>query len=109
MPTVPTPKAVPPLPPGGVGVVAATAVPDWLSDLVPTPSPGAMLRPREVMVPQQFVARLIGRGGEVIMAICNATGADVKIRQETKEMGYSLAVISGSAQAMSLAESMVRQ
>jgi len=64
---------------------------------------------REVTVPQQFVARLIGRGGEVITGICNATGADVKIRQETKDMGYSLAVITGHPDAVEKAEIMVRQ
>jgi len=90
--------------------------PEWLSDLfVQTCGGGSdqMLRPRvphrEVMVPQQFVARLIGRGGEVIMGICNATGADVKIRQETKEMGYSLAIITGPEEAMANAERMVSQ
>jgi len=43
------------------------------------------------------------------MGICNATGADVKIRQETKDMGYSLAVITGHPDAMEKAEVMVRQ
>jgi len=87
-------------------------VPDWLSDLFQA-SPAGPLLPRmphrEVMVPQQFVARLIGRGGEVIMGIVNATGADVKIRQETKDLGYSLAVITGAPEAMDTAERMVRQ
>lgn len=61
------------------------------------------------MVPQQYVARLIGKGGEVIMGICNHTGADVKIRQETKDLGYSLAIITGHPDAMDVAERMVRQ
>jgi len=61
------------------------------------------------MVPQQCVARLIGKGGEVIMGICNTTGADVKIRQETKELGYSLAIITGHPDAMDAAERLVRQ
>uniref|UniRef100_A0A7S1WT79 K Homology domain-containing protein n=1 Tax=Alexandrium catenella TaxID=2925 RepID=A0A7S1WT79_ALECA len=89
-------------------------VPDWLADLVQAPgaaAAGARPQPprREVMVPQQFVARLIGRGGEAIMGICSATGAEVKIRQETKDMGYSLAVITGRPDAMENAEIMVRQ
>merc|ERR1719240_1357112 len=99
-------------------------VPDWLSDLF-TPTPPlpqaqnqlmlaeAPLRPyvpyREVAVPQQLVARIIGKGGEVIMAICAATGADIKIRQETKALGYSLAVITGTSSAMEKAEEMVKQ
>merc|ERR1719323_1030325 len=62
---------------------------------------------REVLVPQQYVSRLIGRGGETIMGICHQTGADVKIRQETKELGYSLAVITGRPEAVDAAERMV--
>lgn len=97
-------------------------VPDWLQDLVPTggpPAPGAvatgvgLVQPRqphrEVVVPQQFVSRLIGRGGEAIMGICHATGADVRIRQETKDLGYSLAIITGLPQAMDAAEAMISQ
>jgi len=73
-------------------------------------APGQLTIPhREVVVPQQFVSRLIGRGGEVIMGICNATGADVKIRQETKDLGYSLAVVAGRPEAMDLAERTVRE
>ncbi|CAK9051132.1 unnamed protein product [Durusdinium trenchii] len=97
---------------------AAGDVPDWLQDLfggsnAPSNVAGPLLRPRvphrEVMVPQQCVARLIGKGGEVIMGICNQTGADVKIRQETKELGYSLAIITGHPDAMDAAERLVRQ
>jgi len=93
-------------------------VPDWLQDLFGGQNSGGnvagpLLRPRvphrEVMVPQQCVARLIGKGGETIMAICNTTGADVKIRQETKELGYSLAIITGHPDAMDAAERLVRQ
>lgn len=90
-------------------------MPDWLSDLF-TDKPGvppqlvkASARYREVIIPQQYVARLIGRGGEVIMGIVNQTGADVKIRQETKDLGYSLAVITGSQETMQAAENLVRQ
>jgi len=98
-------------------------VPEWLSDLLPrAPAiPTPIIVPQvptvtasgpggcNVMVPQQYVARLIGRGGEVIMGICNATGADVRIRQETKDMGYSLAVITGPPPSVERAEAMVRQ
>ncbi|CAE7416618.1 Khsrp [Symbiodinium natans] len=92
-------------------------VPDWLQDLFGGQNSGnvagPLLRPRvphrEVMVPQQCVARLIGKGGETIMGICNTTGADVKIRQETKELGYSLAIIMGHPDAMDAAERLVRQ
>ncbi|CAE8694236.1 unnamed protein product, partial [Polarella glacialis] len=101
--------------PPGAGSAPDGSVPDWLADLMPSAGtgPGGLLRPRvphrEVMVPQPCVARLIGKGGEVIMAICNQTGADVKIKQETKEQGYSLAIITGHPDAMDAAERMVRQ
>jgi len=52
---------------------------------------------------------LIGRGGEVVNGIVNQTGADVKIRQETKPLGYSLCVITGPQDAMQNAEILVRQ
>merc|ERR1712039_561870 len=92
---------------------------DWLSDLFSQgdaaaarggPSVAQPRMPhREVIVPQQCVSRIIGRGGDVIMGICNATGADVRIRQETKDLGYSLAIITGMPEAMEVAERMVRQ
>ncbi|CAJ1347424.1 unnamed protein product [Effrenium voratum] len=112
-----------PAAPVSSGGKASDNVPDWLQDLFGGGGGGGgaaggnvggpLLRPRvphrEVMVPQQCVARLIGKGGEVIMAICNQTGADVKIRQETKELGYSLAIITGHPDAMDAAERLVRQ
>jgi len=61
------------------------------------------------MVPQQSVSRLIGKGGEHIMKICNTTGADVRVNQGTKEMGYSLAVITGHPDKVEAAERLVRQ
>mmetsp|Transcript_50114 Transcript_50114/g.119273 ORF Transcript_50114/g.119273 Transcript_50114/m.119273 type:complete len:284 (-) Transcript_50114:36-887(-) len=116
-PTQPAAQAPPPAAacPGASGEAGAN-VPDWLSDLVPKeagsaaglPAGVAALAPRrEVMIPQQYVSRLIGRGGEVIMAICHQTGADVRIRQDTKEMGYSIAVITGTPDTAAQAEAMV--
>lgn len=64
---------------------------------------------KEVMIPQQAVSRLIGKGGEHITGICNSTGADVKIQQQTKDQGYSLCIITGPQQAMDLAERLVQQ
>jgi len=112
-------SASPSKPAGGKGV------PDWLTDIVPAGSTGggfsaapsgvapgvvAPSQPKkEVIVPQQLVSRLIGKGGESIMGICHQTGADVKIRQETKEMGYSLAVITGRPECIAKAELLVLQ
>lgn len=106
------PPSMPGAPPAGAG---GASVPDWLSDIVPK-GPGLPVGTgirgpahREVLVPQQYVSRLIGRGGETIMGICHQTGADVKIRQETKELGYSLAVITGRPEMVDVAERMVME
>ncbi|CAE8630613.1 unnamed protein product, partial [Polarella glacialis] len=114
-----TPKSAPPVPPGVQP--APPDLPDWLSDIfggaggVSTANMDAMLaelRPkgpyREVHIPQRLVARLIGKGGEVIMSMCNASGADIKVRQETKHLGYSLAIITGQEKNMQAAEDLVK-
>jgi len=111
-PSLMLPASLPPSmpgapPPGG------PPIPDWLSDIVPKGLPvGTGIRGpahREVLVPQQYVSRLIGKGGETIMGICHQTGADVKLRQETKELGYSLAVITGRPEMVDIAERMVME
>jgi len=124
VPGVPPPSGAAPAAPAATGgAPAAGAVPDWLSDIVtpaPVVGPGGLtgIAPlggvqnrspahREILVPQQYVSRLIGKGGETIMGICHQTGADVKIRQETKELGYSLAVITGRPEAVDAAERLV--
>merc|ERR1712194_131694 len=102
---------------GGAPPVGGPSVPDWLSDIVPKgngigmPVGTGIRGPahREVLVPQQYVSRLIGKGGETIMGICNSTGADVKLRQETKELGYSLAVITGRPEMVDIAERLVME
>lgn len=86
--------------------VAAANVPDWLTDLV---NNGQSASRKEIMVPQQQVSRLIGKGGETIMNICRSTGADVRVNQGNKEMGYSLAVITGHPNNVEAAEMQVRQ
>eukprot|EP00931_Biecheleriopsis_adriatica_P021586 TRINITY_DN14078_c0_g2_i1.p1 TRINITY_DN14078_c0_g2~~TRINITY_DN14078_c0_g2_i1.p1 ORF type:complete len:380 (+),score=71.84 TRINITY_DN14078_c0_g2_i1:32-1171(+) len=89
-----------------------SAVPDWLADLVGGSSVSAQQARgsrREVIVPQQNVARLIGKGGENITAITNMTGAEVKVNQGSKEMGYSLAIITGHPDAVDNAERLIRQ
>lgn len=89
-----------------------SAVPDWLADLVggsSVPQQLARGSRREVMVPQQNVARLIGKGGENITAISNMTGAEIKVNQGTKDMGYSLAILTGHPDSVDQAERLVRQ
>ncbi|CAL1167482.1 unnamed protein product [Cladocopium goreaui] len=118
---VPGGTTQPPLPPGAAAA-SPPDVPDWLTDIFTGSSAQAgpnsetmlaELRPkgpfREVQVPQRLVARLIGKGGEVIMSMCSSTGADIKVRQETKHLGYSLAIITGPEKAMKVAEELVKQ
>lgn len=102
--------------PAALALADASGVPEWLQDLFrpskPLPPPEA-LRPKgphkEITVPQQLVARLIGRGGEIINRISQQSGAEIKVRQETKDLGYSLCFITGSPAAMEAAEFLVHQ
>lgn len=111
--SAPVPGIGAPVPPVALPSAAQmSAVPDWLADLVggsSVPQQLARGSRREVMVPQQNVARLIGKGGENITAISNMTGAEIKVNQGTKDMGYSLAVLTGHPDAVDQAERLVRQ
>jgi len=100
------PKSSPAPPTAISAAVPVATVPDWVADLVQGNNTASH---REVFVPQTCVSRLIGRGGETITAICNQSGADVKIRQETKELGYSIAVLTGRPEGVELAERLVME
>mmetsp|Transcript_8954 Transcript_8954/g.23310 ORF Transcript_8954/g.23310 Transcript_8954/m.23310 type:complete len:868 (+) Transcript_8954:224-2827(+) len=66
-------------------------------------------RYKEILVPQQFVARLIGKGGTVVQSIHQQSGADIKIRQETQAFGYSKAIVTGAAAAVEAAEQLIQK
>lgn len=57
----------------------------------------------EIHIPQQYVGWLKGSQGRQIKDIEIRSGAQVNIDQSTKELGYSRAVISGQAAAVSAA------
>mmetsp|Transcript_45966 Transcript_45966/g.106894 ORF Transcript_45966/g.106894 Transcript_45966/m.106894 type:complete len:815 (+) Transcript_45966:159-2603(+) len=61
----------------------------------------------EVLVSQNFVGFLIGRGGEALRSIKEATGAVVVLDQTTKDQGFSVVRISGDPSVISHAKSIV--
>jgi len=90
-------------------------VPDWLSDLFSPPStaitplgggglPPAIAKPLEV--PQALVPMLTD---SVIRQISASTGALVTLRQDTRNLGYSLVLFSGPAPAQQRAREMIQQ
>lgn len=91
---------------------AASAVPDWLADLFPgPPAPAAApARPQAATpmeVPLQLVPLLTANGNEALTRICALSGAEIALRQDMQHLGYSLAIITGTAQATALAKDMV--
>lgn len=71
-------------------------VPDWLKDqfFVPKPPPEPIVSAgqRKVRVPQHTVGRVLGKMGATINEIQEAAGCDIKMNQDTKELGYSFAI-----------------
>jgi len=61
----------------------------------------------EVLVSQNFVGFLIGRGGEALRSIKEATGAIVVLDQTTKDQGFSVVRISGDPSVIAHAKSIV--
>ncbi|CAE8582896.1 unnamed protein product [Polarella glacialis] len=109
---------------------APQAVPDWLSDLVGAgPSnggaaeswsaiPGAVSAvgssvkyktSKPVIIPQNLVGLLTGGGELALRQIRETTGAEIGLRQDTQHLGYSIAVVSGTAQEVFMAEEMIKQ
>ena len=57
-----------------------------------------------MMVPGAMVARIIGRGGEVIKALQEETGARIVIIQDSREFAVEKPLrITGSAEVVELA------
>lgn len=55
---------------------------------------------QEIQVPQKYVGLVIGSGGTTIQKIKNETKAEISMCQDTKEMGYSVAKVSGSVDSV---------
>mmetsp|Transcript_2661 Transcript_2661/g.6735 ORF Transcript_2661/g.6735 Transcript_2661/m.6735 type:complete len:901 (+) Transcript_2661:246-2948(+) len=71
--------------------------------------PAGGYRYKEILIPQQFVARLIGKGGAVLQRIHQTSGTTIKIRQETQAFGYSRAIVTGGAPNVEHAEQLIQQ
>lgn len=96
--------------------LAAAGVPDWLRDqfvvpvVVPEPTVGA--GQRKVKVPQQCVGRILGKMGSTINEIQDASNTDIKLNQDTKDAGYSYAIVTsttGDEAALDKAEQMITE
>eukprot|EP00439_Symbiodinium_sp_Y106_P042203 s701_g5.t1 len=87
-------------------------VPDWLADLVPKPSgvfPGASLpsgAAKPLEVPQSLVPMLTE---SLIQRISGDSSASIILRQDTRNLGYSLVLFSGPNQATQQAREMVQK
>jgi len=110
-------------------------VPDWVRDLVeeprpPPPVPASQLPPmpqmggppsgpvsnpgaRTVIVPQQFVSKVLGFGGCTVNEIQLKTKTYIKMNQDTRPQGYSTAIITSTlyndVEALDKAEAMIRE
>mmetsp|Transcript_102467 Transcript_102467/g.289425 ORF Transcript_102467/g.289425 Transcript_102467/m.289425 type:complete len:709 (+) Transcript_102467:101-2227(+) len=63
--------------------------------------------PNEIKIPQQYVGWLKGAHGRQIVDIETKSGAHISIDQNTKELGYSRAILSGSEEAVQMAANIV--
>lgn len=61
------------------------------------------------MVAQHLVGLLTGNGEEALRMLRAASGAEINLRQDTQHLGYSIAVVSGTAQEVARAEEMIKQ
>lgn len=80
--------------------LAAAGVPDWLRDqfAVPQVVPEPVLRTgqRKVKVLQNRVGRILGKMGATINEIQDTTNTDIRINQDTKDAGYSYAIVTST-------------
>jgi len=98
--------------PGRAPAAPAGDVPDWLADLVPKPSgllpaatlPLGLAKPLEV--PQSLVPMLTDA---TIQRISAESGASIILRQDTRNLGYSLVLFSGGSEATQKARDMVQK
>lgn len=63
--------------------------------------------PGTLHIEQQWVGWLLGKGGSVIREIEQATEAKVTINQDTKQLGYSVATLTGTPAAMASARDLI--
>merc|ERR1719159_1200035 len=60
-----------------------------------------------VMVPDNMVGLIIGRGGEQITKLQAESGCKIQMSQDSQGMPHRLCTLTGSAEAISIARSMI--
>mmetsp|Transcript_7079 Transcript_7079/g.10410 ORF Transcript_7079/g.10410 Transcript_7079/m.10410 type:complete len:221 (-) Transcript_7079:170-832(-) len=60
-------------------------------------------------VPQAMVGWLIGKGGEGLRSVKQASGATVVLNQDTKDRGYSVMRFAGDKEAIAQAKAIIQQ
>lgn len=94
--------------PQAPGSAASAAVPEWLADLFggePQPQPQA-----SAAIPLEIPLHLAPLITPMVLAgIRAASGAEVALREDMQHYGYSLAIITGTPQAVALARAMMQQ
>jgi len=63
----------------------------------------------ELVIPQQLVGWVIGRSGESLRQIKQASGATLVLNQDTKSQGYSIVRFAGETEAVFRAKEMIKK
>merc|ERR1719481_992246 len=74
-----------------------------------TGGPGPGMTSEQVMVPDNMVGLIIGRGGEQITKLQAESGCKIQMSQENMGTGLRLCTLTGSGEALSIAKSMIEQ
>merc|ERR1719422_2742674 len=68
---------------------------------------GPGMTSEQVMVPDNMVGLIIGRGGEQITKLQAESGCKIQMSQDSQGMPHRLCTLTGSAEAISIARSMI--
>lgn len=66
-----------------------------------TTASGGSTGSTQIQIEQQHVGWLVGRGGQVVREIEMNTGCKISLNQESKDLGYSVATVTGDSQQVS--------
>eukprot|EP00927_Polykrikos_kofoidii_P083953 TRINITY_DN8728_c0_g2_i2.p1 TRINITY_DN8728_c0_g2~~TRINITY_DN8728_c0_g2_i2.p1 ORF type:complete len:682 (-),score=148.76 TRINITY_DN8728_c0_g2_i2:67-2112(-) len=91
----------------GGGKSADGALGPFLLDAPPSASCDSMCE--EVHVEQQYVGWLLGKSGGVMREVETSSGTRIDIKQDTKHLGYSRAIIHGKADQRSHAKQLITE
>eukprot|EP00092_Neocalanus_flemingeri_P023826 GFUD01025851.1.p1 GENE.GFUD01025851.1~~GFUD01025851.1.p1 ORF type:complete len:465 (+),score=130.06 GFUD01025851.1:140-1534(+) len=69
--------------------------------------PGPGMSTEQVMVPDNMVGLIIGRGGEQITRLQADSGCKIQLSQDSQGMPHRLCTLTGSGEAISIARSMI--